>query len=227
MNLVDLHAEVQGYRDTAGQLADDYTRAHAEISSNPALTNDGKREQLEPLHQETADKMHELHQREKTAVKTYKEKLERNLYGLSPSASTNPDQLRLYREAQTLTRDLADSEDAAVVYESAKRSGDTILAAAVLEKALVRGWTNIKNDYIERHPDTRNALDDLGALAKFTDNRLANTAQYMPPSADLPRPSAGFPQLGDLTAASTPKRPRDLGDVMAERVTADGTRRYF
>lgn len=212
MTLADLHTEVESYRTEAGQLADDYTRTHAEITSDPNLTATGQREHLEPLHQQTAEKMHALHAREKAAVKTYKENIERRLYGLSPSASNDPAKLVSYRDAQTRARQLDHSDDAAELYESAKRSGDTILAAAILEKAMVRGWTTITNDYIERHPTTRNDFDDLASLAKYTDNSLAITAQYMPPSANLPRRSAGFQQLGDRTAHGQPKGVPDLAD---------------
>jgi hypothetical protein len=170
--------------------------------------------------------MHQLHAREKAAVKTYKENLERNLYGLSPTASNNVDKIRLYREAQTLTRELDDSDDATTVYESAKRSGDTILAAAVLEKALIRGWKPIINDYLEKHPGTRDNLNDLAALAQYTDNSLAVTAQYMAPAANLPRPPAGFPKLGDRTASAPPRKVPDLADAITQRLNQDGTQRF-
>ncbi|QHD84417.1 hypothetical protein GR168_02670 [Gordonia sp. JH63] len=227
MSLEDLHTEVEGYRAEAGRLAEEYTRAHAEITSDRNLTNDGQREHLEPLHEEITEKMAALRTREKTAVKTYKEKLERNVFGLSPSASNDPNRVVSFRDAQARARELDHSDDAQELYESAKRSGDDILAAAILEKALVRGWSSIKNDYLERNASKRDALEDLGALAKYTDNSLAVTAQYMAPNANLPRPSAGFQQLGGRTAHGQPKPVPDLADQINRFLTSSPTHRYI
>jgi len=38
MSLEALHAEVDGYRTEAGQLAEEFPRAHAEIADDPHLT---------------------------------------------------------------------------------------------------------------------------------------------------------------------------------------------
>lgn len=216
MSLEALHTEVEGYRNEAGELAEEYSRTHAEISGDPGLTTEGKRERLAPLHAQVAEQMSALRAREKTAVKAEKEKLERRVFGLSASASADPAKIDSFRKAQTLARELNDSDEAAELYESAKRSGDNILAAAVLEKALIRGWSSIKEDYLQRNTTTRDDLDDLTALARYSDNGLAITAQYMPPSLNLPF-AAGFPNT-QMHKHGTPKRVASLGDVMAQRL---------
>lgn len=217
MSLGDLHAEVESYRAEAGQIAEEFTTIHAQVSADPGLTPAGKRERLEPLHQQVSEQMSTLHAREKAAVKARKEKLERDVFGLTPSASNNPAQLVSYRDAQSRARELEDSDDAADLYESAKRSGDDILAAAVLEKALIRGWSSIRNDHLERHPSTRDALDDLTALAKYADNPMSNVVHYVAPTLSLPH-SAGFPTIGGQTASNPAHRAPNLGDVMAQRL---------
>ncbi|SCX24773.1 hypothetical protein [Mycolicibacterium fluoranthenivorans] len=206
MSLEPLHEEVQGYRDQAGRISEEFSRVHAEVEADPSLTATGRRERLEPLHAEVTEQIGALHAREKAAVKAEKEKLERRVFGLSPSASSDPAKVVSFRDAQARARELEDSDDAAELYESAKRSGDNILAAAVLEKALVRGWSKIKGDYLERNSTTRDDLDDLTALAKYGDNALFNTAHYMPPSLNLPY-SAGMPSVPPLNSIREPQRP--------------------
>lgn len=212
MSLVSLHAEVQGYRDQASELASEFSRVHAEVAEDPNLTPNGRRERLEPLHYEVSAQMRALHDREKAAVRTEKENIERRVFGLSPSASTDPAKIVSFRDAQARARELEDSDAATELYESAVRSGDDILAAAVLEKALIRGWSAIKDDYLERHTTTGNDLEDLEALARFTNNSLAATAQYMPPRLNLPH-SAGFPDT-QLHKAAKPTPVPSVVDQM-------------
>lgn len=216
MSLEALRAEVEGFRTEAGHLAEEFSQVHAKVVDDSNLTAVGKREHLEPLHTEVVEQMSALHAREKAAVKTEKEKLERRVFGLSPSASSDPRKVESYRAAQDRARKLEDSDDAAELYESAKRSDDNILAAAVLEKALIRGWPAIKEDYLERNTTARDDLDDLAALAKYSDNSLFNTAHYMPPSLNLPH-SAGFPDTR-LHKHGTPQGAPSLGDFMARQL---------
>lgn len=217
MSLNALHTEVANYRTQAGELAEEFSRVHAEVADDDSLTPVGKREHLEPLHREVVEKMAALRQKEKLAVRTQKETLQRRLFGLSPSASADANQVVSYRDAATLARTLEDSDAATELYEQATRSGDTTLATAVMERAMVRGWSKVTNDYLERHPSARTDLEDLTALAKYTDNPLAVTAQYMPPSLNLPH-SAGFPRLGGQTAAPPVRGVPSLADTMARRL---------
>lgn len=49
-----------------------------QVANDPNLTAVGKREHLEPLHQQVTEQMSALRDREKAAVKAEKEKLERH-----------------------------------------------------------------------------------------------------------------------------------------------------
>jgi hypothetical protein len=216
MSLEALYAEVEGIRTEAGHLAEEYSRVHAEVIADPSLTAVGRRERLEPLHREMTEQVGALHAREKAAVKSAKEKLERRLFGLSPAASSDPARVVSFRDAQSRARELEDKDDAEQIYQSALRSGDDVLATAVLEKALVRGWSSIKADFLERNAGTRNELDDLAALAKYANNGLAAAVNYMTPPLNLPH-AAGFPDTR-LNTRREPQSAPPLHDVMAQRV---------
>jgi hypothetical protein len=223
--LPDLQAEIESYRTEAGELAEHFSQVHAQVEADPNLSLKGKREQLEPLHIEVTEQITALRNREKAAVKTAKESIERRVFGISPSASNDPAKVVSFRDAQARARELEDSRDAEDIYESALRSGDNILASAILEKALVRGWSKIKDDYLTRHAGTRNDLDDLAALAKYQNNSLFNVGHYMPPSLNIPRP-AGFQNIGGHTTAATPRGVADLSAVMGQAAARADNARY-
>ncbi|MEH3141173.1 MAG: hypothetical protein PGN37_13530 [Mycobacterium kyogaense] len=208
-DLHDLHTEVQECRSEAARITEDFTQLHSQIEADPSLTLEGKKERLEPAHADVVDQISALHTREKTAVKTVKERIEKRLFGLSASASSNPAHLVSFRDAQSRAREINDQDDAKEVYQAAVRSDDKVLAAAILEKALVRGWTSIKDDFLERNSGTRQDLDDLAALAKYTDNSLMNSVHYMRPSLSLPH-SAGMPNIPPLHSSSEPRGARPL-----------------
>lgn len=89
-----------------------------------------------------------------------------------------------------------------------------------MEKALVRGWSTIKDDYLERNTTTRadlDDLDDLTALARYSNNGLASTVNYIPPSLNLPF-AAGFPNP-QLHTRGTPQGVPALGDWFAQRLS--------
>lgn len=216
MSLTDLQTEVEGYRAEAAQLANEYAQRQAEVADNPNFTPAGKREHLEPYHYEVVSQINELREREKRAVQTAKEKIERRVFGLAPSASNDPARIVSFRDATARARQLEDANEAEEIYQSALRSGDQVLATAVLERALVRGWPSIKRDFLSRNAGTQSDLDDLEALAKYDNNRLFNVAHYMPPRLDLPH-SAGFPDTR-LHTHSKPQGVPNLGDVMAQRL---------
>lgn len=188
MSLAELQTEVEGYRAEAGRLAEEYAARQAEVADNPNFTPAGKREHLEPYHYEVVEQIRELREREKSAVQAAKETLERRVFGLSPAASSDPARIVSYRDAAARVRQLEDADEAQEIYQSALRSGDQVLATAVLERALVRGWGSIKRDFLSRNAGVGRDLDDLEALAKYDNNRLANVAHYMPPSLSVDRP---------------------------------------
>lgn len=218
MSLDDLNLEIETCRVAAAAIAENYVTTHTRVTSDPTLTPQGQRDTLAPLHQELTEDLAALSAREKAAVRTAKERLQRRVFGLAPSASRDTAQIVSYRDAQSRARELTDRDDAEALYESALRSGDNILATAVLEQALVHGWTTIKKDFLERHPKTGGDLDDLTEIAKYEHNSLSRQIHYMAPDANLPAASAGFPAL-PRTASAAPTSIPSLADVMSQRVS--------
>ncbi|WP_144033087.1 hypothetical protein [Mycolicibacterium vaccae] len=200
---------VSGCGGSVALYSEEFTRVRDTVSADRTLAIEGKWEHLEPLHNEITEQIRERHAREKAAVKRAKEKLERRVFGLSPSAATDPARVVSFRDAQSRARQLEDRDDAEEIYQSALRSGYDIMATAVLERALVRGWSTIKEDWLERNAGTRDALDDLSALAKFSKNSLFNTLHYVPPTLNLPR-AGRIPKVPNLHSGGKPQGVRPL-----------------
>ena len=204
--LVDIQTEVEECRAQAGQLAEHFVQQQSEVEANPSLTIEGKHEIIDPLYDEVSEKIAALHSREKQAVKTATETLERQLFGLTPTASANPNVIVSYRDAVKRARSITDPDEAKEEYDFAIIGGDTTMVAAILHRALVNNWLDIKNDYLQRNPSAREPIEDLQALARYSDKSLMHAIHYVRPQRTIPAippsaTSAGRP----LNAISPPK----------------------
>ncbi|OZE89937.1 hypothetical protein CH298_13205 [Rhodococcoides fascians] len=196
MSLVQLQKTIEGYRRSAADLMDRYSREQADIAADATLTEIGKKEELGPLHEEVTAKVRALLAEEKIAVVRKREALEKLVFGIT---ATNTNDIDSYRNAQDRAEALTDHDEAWTKYKSALRSNDKILAQAILGQALERGWTRITNDYCDRNPSTREALEDLKALNAYSNNTFGVSVHYMVPALSttptLPVPAVSSGQL--------------------------------
>lgn len=209
MSLESLESEIDGLRTQAEELRDEWDHTATEIANDTSLSAEGKRDYLEPLHQELTEKISGLRNKERTLVTRTRETLERSAFGLPATASSDAGQISLYREAQSRAAALTRLEDAEDEYRNALRSDDHTLAKAILSKAVEYNWRSIIDDYAERNPGLRTTLDGITQLTKFQNNSLANITHYIVPTLNLEH-SAGFPQLKPLNASRAPQVARPL-----------------
>lgn len=121
-------------------------------------------------------------------MKTKREKLERNVFGLPAGTANDPARLVSFRDAQDRANRLTDRDDAEQAYKSALRSDDNVLAQAILGQALTRGWNNVTDDYLSRNPQSRSDLNDLQELSRYENNTLLALVHYIAPSLDTTPP---------------------------------------
>lgn len=188
MALDFIEGKIDSIRAEADNLRDEYLRTQAEVASDPALTDTGKREALAPAHATLSEMLKNLRQQERDVVRIKREKLERDVFGLPAGAANNPAQLVSFRDAQDRANRLTDRDEAEQAYKSALRSDDTVLAQAILAQAIQRGWSNVTDDYCTRNPSARTDLDDLRKIGQYEQNSLSITAQYMVPALSTARP---------------------------------------
>ncbi len=190
MSLATLDSQVEGLRKQAATIIERGRSFHATVTADRALTDIGKREKLDGERARIKTQLSDLKERERELVNSKRESIERQLFGLSAAASTDPQQLIAFRDATERATKLGkDSAAAAALLASATRSGDQTLAAAIAAHALPlteplgvvgpKGWRDIVNDYAEHYPSDGDKLTDLLALHK---RQTVNAVfAYMPP----------------------------------------------
>ncbi len=209
MSLDYLESEIANLRSQAEELRDDWDHTATEIANDTTLSAEGKRNYLEPAHQELTDKINDLRNKERIIVTRTRETLERSAFGLPATASGDAGQISLYREAQSKAAALTRLDDAEDEYRNALRSDDHTLAKAILSKAVEYNWRSIIDDYAERNPGIRTTLDGITQLTKFQNNSLINLTHYIVPTLHLEH-DAGFPQIKPLNSRREPTVARPL-----------------
>ncbi|WP_223984687.1 hypothetical protein [Arthrobacter sp. NicSoilB8] len=102
------------------------------------------------------------------------------------SDNPGPQDVISYRDAQDRIANLGTNDEAKAVqlFDSGQLSGDNILAAAVVSRALEADWANVANSYIEAHPYygamveelwylNQHSLENENNLGKAFENSLA------------------------------------------------------
>ncbi|WP_241471654.1 hypothetical protein [Mycolicibacterium neoaurum] len=197
MSLDTMHSEIDGLRGQAAELADDYARTQYEISSDPNLTDAGKKDALAPLNEDLRTKVAALRQRETEVVQKTREALERQLYGTSGSSAD----ITSFRGAQDIAARITDSDEAHERYITALRSDDKILARAIFQRATTQGWDKVLKDHVTRNPSVKPLLDDLNTIRRYEQNTLAATMHYTTPGLSTQRPvSAPIISSGEMKA---------------------------
>ena len=184
MSLDAMESQIADLRAKAANLGDNYCREQFEISTDPNLTDAGKKDALAPLHEQLTTSVAALHQQEKTIVQNKREALERNLFG----TIGNSTDIVSYRDAQSIASRIADADEAHTTYTSAIRSDDKVLARAVFQQSITRGWDKISADYLSRNPSAQDALNDLEGIRQYEQNTLSAAVHYMTPSLTTDRP---------------------------------------
>ncbi|WP_304113652.1 hypothetical protein [Mycolicibacterium bacteremicum] len=190
MTLTQLDSQIEGLRAQAASILKRGRSFHTSVTTDRALTEIGKREKLDTERARIKTQLSDLRARERELIDSKRESLERQLFGLSTTASSDPNQLIAYRDAQDRAAKLGkDSTAAAALLASATRSGDRTLAAAIAAHALAfvephgvmgsNGWNNIINDYAEHYPSDGDKLTDLLKLRNLRSAKAVFA--YMPP----------------------------------------------
>lgn len=181
----DLRAQVASRHKREALTRDSVTR-------DRTLSDTGKREKIDSERTQAKSELSALRTRETELIEAKRQSLERRLFGLTTTNSTDPNQLIAYRDAQDRASKLTEVAAATALFESATRSGDRTLAAAVVARALSvvssslavdSGWARIVNEYAEQYPSAGEDLADLVNLPKLQRRLSVGAAlAYHPPS---------------------------------------------
>lgn len=167
MSLAQLESQIEDLRKQAANVHNRWARTTDLLDADNTLTDTGKRAKLDSEHAQVSAKLRDLRQRERELVEVKKQALERRLFGLSSVASSDPNQIIAYRDAQDRAARITDGGTAQEVFMAAMRSEDKTLAAAVLAKALDNGWDGIVAEYVKQNPAAREDLADLAKIQQY------------------------------------------------------------
>jgi hypothetical protein len=143
--------------------ANQRTRIEA-IRANRNLSPEGKRAQIARLYLDSKREVAKLEQQEAGNRKARINDIRKQVFGLTGSQSAQD--VISYRDAQDRVAALGphDEEKALALYDRAELSGDTILASALVNRALEAGWVNLANTYIEANPYKGGMVEELWDL---------------------------------------------------------------
>ncbi|NWL13500.1 hypothetical protein DM793_19740 [Paenarthrobacter nitroguajacolicus] len=134
------------------------------IRQNRNLSADGKRAQIAALYLRNKEEVGKLEKQEAATRTNRINHIRKTVFGLS--GNPGPQDVISYRDAQDRVANLGtdDEAKAAQLFDRAQLSGDNILAAAVVNRALEAGWVNVANSYIEAHPYYGSMVEELWYL---------------------------------------------------------------
>lgn len=167
MSLVYLESQIADIRKRAEQVRNQYERAVRDVNNDTSLSDSGKRERISELHNAAKEKMQNLRQSETKLVEDYKQQLARELFGLSPATSSNPNEIIAYRDAQDRASRITSGDEAEQLLKTAELSDDKSLISAILARAFTEGWISIIDKYTADRPLAASKMRDLKQLQKY------------------------------------------------------------
>lgn len=153
------------------------------IRQDRNLSPDGRRAQIAALYLRNKREVAALEQREAATRTNRVNEIRKTVFGLS--GNPGPQDVISYRDAQDRVANLeADDEaKAAQLFDRAQLSGDSILAAAVVNRALEAGWVGVANSYIEANPYKGAMVEELWDLNQANADSQTNIVKVMESSA--------------------------------------------
>lgn len=164
MTLDILDSKLTSLRAEAERLQHQWNRTISTVQSDTTLSEVGRREKLEQERATARERMKKLREQEDGLVATKKQALEKSLFGMS---STDPNRIIAYRDARDRARQLTREDEARELLTSAKLSGDSSLAQAILAAAIPNNWTAIVREYADSNPTAIQNLNDLKTIAEY------------------------------------------------------------
>jgi hypothetical protein len=167
-----------------------------QIRNAKGYSAEGKRVLIARAYQRRMQEMAELRSAANTALSKERDTLVRDLFGLDRFVNlTDPTGSRAslavsYRDAQDRVARLEREDEALELLARADRSGDEILARAVVERSVEQQWLGVLNTYADARPGTEPKLQRLIDMDSL--NMRDSLAREMSYSVAAPAEVAGL-----------------------------------
>lgn len=145
-----------------------------EIRANRNLSPEGKRAAIARVHLESKNEVTRLEKQEATNRTSRIADIRKQVFGLG--AGTSAQDIISYRDAQDRVAGLNHDDEAKALelYDRAELSGDTVLTAALVNRAMEAGWVGLANTYIDANPYKGNLVEELWDLKQADPSMTSN-----------------------------------------------------
>ena len=175
MSFERLNQKIADIRATAGAVQAAHANSIRDLNADNRISNSERRNQADQVRADTQAKLDALKDQEDTAIATERRDLQRRING---ATTDDPAAVISFRDAQDRAAALDDSQETAALMRRALDSGDSVLANAVLGRAVELGHDDTIDAYTAEHPDAADAVRDLSRIARRDDDLNSDFETY-------------------------------------------------
>jgi hypothetical protein len=165
-------------------LINSYNDKVREIRESDRYTPEGQRETIAALHRDVKKEVDTLLEQQSSRRTERVNTLRQQLFGNKALSSSDAISLR---DAQERVASLTEEPAALKLLDQAELGGDTVMARAVLQKAIDEKWSGIAHKYVEYHPAFEGNLEEYWALTAggLSSGSFENTMSFYLPAPAL------------------------------------------
>ncbi|MBN6192078.1 hypothetical protein JQN58_34920 [Aneurinibacillus sp. BA2021] len=175
-HLIDVGTRIKALRDSNKAASSEHGRAIQNINSDPALSDQGKKERIDELERDRDVQRKASIAAEKEIIKNKISEIERRLDGYVGYTSDN---IMAFRDAQDRAENISDAEKAATVMARALRTNDRTLAHAVFRRAVENRWEEARRAFANENPTVAQLVGDIQKLNALHENSFNRAVAYM------------------------------------------------
>ncbi|WP_447652977.1 hypothetical protein [Microbacterium sufflavum] len=175
-HLIDVGTRIKALRDSNKAASSEHGRAIQNINSDPALSDQGKKERIDELERDRDVQRKASIAAEKEIIKNKISEIERRLDGYVGYTSDN---IMAFRDAQDRAENISDAEKAATVMARALRTNDRTLAHAVFRRAVEERWDDARRAFANENPTIAQLVGDIQKLNALHENSFNRAVAYM------------------------------------------------
>lgn len=207
---------------TPDEVQASFRREADRIRSNKGFSDAGKRTAMARAYRNHKDALERLRQEDASKERLERNKLTKDLFGIDRLASfMEPASGRAalsvsFRDAQDRVAGVEKEDAALALLARAERSGDDILARAIVERGLAEGWLDVLNTYAAAHPGTEAKLQRLVDMDNNSPTTIARQlSEEMKYALGKPTEIAGLSDrdIEDITVKDSSPTPTLAGTL--------------
>lgn len=164
MALTYLDSKLDGFREEASKSWGEHKTFAESVKSDKTLSPEGKDDLISGSLNRTRAKLKELEQREHEEIAT---KLRSAEAAINRAPGYDSTDIISFRDAQDRAERLENYDEGDRVMQRAIASKDTVLAVAVMRRAVESGWTTVYAQFTAAHPSIAEHVEDTAKITQY------------------------------------------------------------